>query len=468
MTTTDQATTSAAPRAKGLTLWPATALVTGTIIGSGIFTLPAALAEYGPISLVGFAITSFGAVMLALVFASLARRTPDVGGPYAFARHGFGDFVGFQSAWTYWIGAWAGVAAISVSFVGYLGNLIPAVADNRLVGVLCAVGAIAVLTLVNVRGVVTGGLLSLVLTVLKIVPLLIIGTFGFLAFDPADLGSFNTLELPPVGVIATVMALTLFSFIGVESATIPAGDVYEPAKTIPRATVIGTVLAAAVYLLSTTAVFGAVPNEELSASEAPFSIAASAMFGEWAGPAVSVVAVISCLGAMNGLILLSGQVPMAAEFDGLAPRLFGNRNRYHAPWTGLIVAGALAAGFTVFNFTDGDLVSVYAQLLLISTVTTLVPYAFSAAAEMKWLLIDRGSLKVAHFARAMTVAVLALAYTIFAFYGAGENEVYWGFMLILIGIPIYVLILWDRRKPPREAAEADADRASEPQGTASA
>lgn len=431
---------------KGLTMWPATALVTGTIIGSGIFTLPAALAEYGPISLVGFALTSLGAVMLALVFASLAKRTPDVGGPYAFARHGFGDFIGFQSAWTYWIGAWAGVAAISVSFVGYLGDLIPAVADSSLIGVMCAVGSIAALTLVNVRGVVTGGLVSLILTILKIVPLLLIGTLGFVAFDVADLGAFNALGLPPVEVIGTVMALTLFSFIGVESATIPAGDVHEPEKTIPRATVIGTVLAAAVYLLSTTAVFGAVPNEELSESAAPFSVAARAMFGDWAGPAVSLVAVVSCLGAMNGLILLSGQVPMAAEFDGMAPKVFGRLNKAHAPALGLLISGVLAAVMTAMNFTGGDLVAVYSQLLLISTVTTLVPYAFSAAAEMKWLLLDRGTIPVQHFARAMTVALLAVAYTIFAFYGAGEAQVYWGFMLILIGIPIYVLILWSRRR----------------------
>ncbi|MFN8126359.1 MAG: amino acid permease [Candidatus Nanopelagicales bacterium] len=439
---------------RGLTVAPATALVTGTIIGSGIFTLPAALAEFGPISLVGFALTSAGAVLLALVFAALARRTPDVGGPYAFARHGFGDFAGFQAAWTYWVGAWAGVAAISVSMVGYLGDLIPAVSENRMIGVLCAVGAIAILTLVNVRGVVTGGMVSLILTVLKIVPLLIVGTLGFVAFDVADLGEFNTTGLPPLEVIATVMALTLFSFIGVESATIPAGDVEKPEKTIPRATVIGTVLAAAVYLLSTTAVFGAVPNDQLATSEAPFSVAAEAMFGDWAGTAVSVVAVISCLGAMNGLLLLSGQVPMAAEIDGLAPKLFGRLNKFHAPWTGLLVAGALAALFTAMNFTGGNLVSVYSQLLLISTVTTLVPYAFSAGAQVKYLLIDHGTVPVAHLARSLTVAVLAMAYTLLAFYGAGETEMYWGFLLILLGIPVYVLILWDRSARRSQSATA--------------
>lgn len=443
MTKTD--TESQTPQ-KALTLWPATALVTGTIIGSGIFTLPAALAQYGPISLVGFALTCVGALMLALVFASLARRTPDVGGPYAFARHGFGDFVGFQAAWTYWIGAWAAVAAIAVSMVGYLGELVPAVSENRGLGVLVAVGTIVALTLVNIRGVVTGGLLSLVLTVLKIVPLLVVGTAGFIAFDSANLGEFDALGLPPVQVIATVMALTLFSFIGIESATIPAGDVHEPAKTIPRATMIGTILAAVVYLLSTTAVFGAIPNDELTSSEAPFAVATRAMFGDWAGQAVAVVAVISCLGAMNGLLLLAGQVPMAAEIDGLAPRLFGRRNAHNAPWTGLLVAGGLAAVFTAMNFASGSLVTVYASLLLISTVTTLVPYAFSAGAEMKWLLIDHGSIPIGHFARAMTVTVLALAYSLLAFYGAGETEMYWGFLLILVGIPIYVLILWDRSR----------------------
>lgn len=147
------------------------------------------------------------------------------------------------------------------------------------------------------------------------------------------------------------MAYTLFSFIGVEAATIPAGDVHEPDKTIPRATVIGTLAAAAVYLLSTTAVFGAVPQSELATTDAAFSLAAQNMFGDWAGNAVAVVAVISCLGAMNGLLLLSGQIPMAAEFDGLAPKLFGKLNLKHAPGTGLVISGVLAAGILTLSFS---------------------------------------------------------------------------------------------------------------------
>lgn len=441
-----QTTEPAPATTKGLTLWPATALVTGTIIGAGIFTQPTWLAQYGPISLLGFAITAFGSLMLALTFASLARRTPDVGGPYAFSRQGFGDFVGFQSAWTYWIGAWVGVGAIASSMVVYLGVLIPAVTDNKLVSILVAVGAIALLTFLNTNGVVTGGLVSLILTILKVVPLLLIGTIGFVAFDAANLGPFNASGLPPLEVITAVMAYTLFSFIGVEAATIPAGDVHEPDKTIPRATLIGTLAAAAVYLLSTTAVFGAVEHTQLANSDAAFAVAAQNMFGSWAGNAVALVAVISCLGAMNGLLLLSGQIPMAAEFDGLAPKVFGKVNIRHAPGTGLIISGALAAFVLWFQLQGGaGLGEAVATLVLVSAVATMVSYAFSAAAEIKWLLLDKGKIPVAHLARKMTVAILALAFTIMAFYGGGHEEVYWLWMLIVLGVPIYIWILWRRQ-----------------------
>ena len=443
-TSTDTETTETSEPTKGLTLWPATALVTGTIIGAGIFTQPSWLAQYGPISLVGFAITAFGSLMLALVFSSLARRTPDVGGPYAFSRQGFGDFVGFQSAWTYWVGAWVGVGAIASSMVVYLGVLIPAVTDSKLLSTLVAVGAIAMLTFLNTNGVVTGGLVSLVLTILKVVPLLLIGTLGFLAFDAANLGPFNASSLPPLEVITAVMAYTLFSFIGVEAATIPAGDVHEPDKTIPRATVIGTLAAAAVYLLSTTAVFGAVERSELATTDAAFSLAAQNMFGSWAGDAVAVVAVISCLGAMNGLLLLSGQIPMAAEFDGLAPKVFGKLNMRHAPGTGLIISGVLAAGILTLSFSGGGLGEAVAQLVLVSAVATMVSYAFSAAAEIKWLALDHGKVPVAHLARKMTIAILALAFTVLAFYGGGVQEIYWLWMLIVLGVPLYIYILWRR------------------------
>jgi APA family basic amino acid/polyamine antiporter len=287
-------------------------------------------------------------------------------------------------------------------------------------------------------------MVALILTILKVVPLAIIGTLGFVAFDASNLGPFNASDLPTLEVITAVMAYTLFSFIGVEAATIPAGDVHEPDKTIPRATMIGTLAAAAVYMLSTTAVFGAVPQAELETNDAAFAVAASNMFGPWAADAVAVVAVISCLGAMNGLLLLSGQIPMAAEFDGLAPKLFGRLNVHHAPGTGLIISGILAAGILTLSFNGGSLGDAVAQLVLVSAVATMVSYAFSAAAELKWLALDRGRIPVSHLARRIAVALLALVFTIFAFYGGGVQEVYWLWMLVVLGVPLYVYILWRR------------------------
>lgn len=432
----------------GMRLPTLTALVTGTIIGSGIFTLPAALAEYGSITLVGFAITAFGSLMIALVFAMLSRRTPAAGGPYAYARDGFGEFIGFQTGWNYWIGAWAGVGAIGVSMIGYLGELIPGLSDNRLAQILVAVAVVAAFVWINDRGVQAGGLATLVLTILKVVPLVLVATLGMLSFQIDNLSPAVTADTSAFAAITAAITLTLFAFIGVEAASIPAQEVHDPTRTIPRATVYGTLLSAAVYLLSTTAVFAALPNDVLRNSDAPFSEAARVMFGDWAGPAFAVVAVISCLGAMNGLLLLSAQVPLAAANDGMAPSVFGRLNARRAPTLGLLISGVLAAALVVFNFSGSSgVVQVYQQLLLISTLATLFPYIFTAGAQMKWLIADRHAVPVAHFARNLVITLLALAYSIVAVMGAGVEPVYWGFVLVLLGVPLYVLLLRSRRGP---------------------
>ncbi|MCB9412637.1 MAG: amino acid permease [Actinobacteria bacterium] len=450
-TESDHTPAEARPIGLGIT----TALVAGTIIGSGIFTLPAALAEIGWIAMVGFAISSIGAMLLAMVFAYASNRHPAAGGPYAYAREGFGDFMGFQTAWNYWIGAWVGVAAIGVSAVGYLGELIPALREDRWAQIATAIALVAVLTFVATRGLATGGALSLVLMVLKVVPLLIIGTVGFLAFDAANLGPANATPDSLVDAIGLSVALTLFAYIGVEAASIPGQAVKDPTRTIPRATLIGTGLAAVVYLLSTLAVFGALPNSALAESAAPFSDAARVMFGDWAGPAISLVAVISCLGAMNGLILLAGQMPMAAAKDRLAPGVFGKLNRNSAPAIGLVISGVLAGAMTYFGFGDGGLVEVYTKLLLISTLATLLPYLMVSAAELRFLIVDRApGTRITRLGVKVAVTSLAVVYSLWAMSQAGTEEVYLGFMLFLVGVPIFVLVLRQLRTPPPPAHES--------------
>jgi APA family basic amino acid/polyamine antiporter len=372
-----------------------------------------------------------------------------------FARQGFGDFVGFQTAWTYWIGAWAGVAAIGVALVGYAAALVPFLNDYPAAASGLAIVVIGILTFVNGRGLEAGGYVSFILLILKIVPLLIIGTVGFTAFDPANLGPANISGETAFRAIATAAALTLFSFIGLETATIAAAGVRNPSVTVPKATVLGTALAGVVYISSSAAVFGALPNEELQASTAPLSDAARVMFGSWAGPLVSVAAVLSCLGAMNGLIMSQGQVPLAAAEDGLAPVLFGRRNRFGAPLAGIVVGSILAAASVQLNYTDvGGSTDAFTTLLTLSAVATLVPYAFSAGTQLRWLVVDRDRVSVPRMTRDVIIAALALGYSVYAIAGAGQKEVYWGFLLVLVGIPIYVLILRSTSRANAAAAAA--------------
>lgn len=449
-----------APQGKPIGLAISTALVAGTIIGSGIFTLPAALAEIGPIAILGFVVSSIGALLLAMVFAFAARRHPAAGGPYAYAREGFGNFMGFQTVWNYWIGAWVGVAAIGVSAVGYLGELIPAVDDSRVVEMVVAAGLVALLTFVATRGLATGGTLSLVLMVLKVVPLLIVGTLGFKAFNSANFGAANLTGESMIDAVGMAVTLTLFAYIGVESASIPGQAVKDADRTIPRATLIGTGIAAVVYLASTVAVFGAVPHDQLAASEAPFADAARIMFGDWAAPAISVVAIISCVGAMEGLILLAGQMPLAAARDRLAPEIFGRLNSRSAPAIGLIISGVLAGLMTITGFGEGGLVEVYTKLLVISTLATLLPYLMVGAAELRWLIVDRQPGQATRVGLKVLVASLSVAYSIWAMSQAGVDEVYLGFMLFLVGVPLYVLVLRSFRN--RRGAPTSPDEPAQP------
>ena len=263
-----------------------------------------------------------------------------------------------------------------------------------------------------------------------------------LAFDTANWTPANVSSESLLPVVVSTMTLTLFAFVGLESASIPADDVRDPARTIPRATLWGTGLAAALYLLSTAAVFGAVPSSELASSEAPFALAAERMAGDWAGPAVAAVAVVSCLGALNGLVLLAGQVPLAAAADRLAPGRLALLNSRRAPYVGLALSSGLAIVLVVMNFSGSSgVVEVYSQLLLVSTLTTLVPYVFTAGAQLVALASNGARPRVTD----VTIATLALVYAFVAILGAGLEPVYWGFAIVLLAIPLYVLAPRTRR-----------------------
>ncbi len=439
---------------RGLGMYMASALVIGNMIGSGIFLLPNSLAGFGGISLVGWLFTATGAMLLALVFARLARAFPATGGPYAYSRHAFGDFVGFLTAWGYWIAAWVGNAAIAVAFVSYLGyfKAFDAVNTNRVLAAAVAIGAVWLLTFVNSLGVRQGGWAQVVTTVLKLVPLLGLAVFGLFFIDVDNFGGFNTSGQSAYGAVSAVAALTLWAFIGVESATIPAEDVENPRRTIPRATIIGTAVTALIYIAGTVAVMGILPAASLADSGAPFADAADSAFGGWAGPIIAFAAVVSAFGCLNGWILVQGQVPLAAARDGLFPKVFARRTRSGAPVVGLVVSSVFITGLTMMNY-NASLGDQFTFVILLATLTTLIPYVFSAAAQLLLLVTDRTRFDGKRLAGHAVIAALALAYATWTVAGSGYEVVYKGFLLLLLGIPVY---LWMRYSAARGGAQVVA------------
>ncbi len=424
---------------KSLGFWMCTALVVGNMIGSGVFLLPASLAPFGGISIIGWLVTAGGAMMLALVFARLSRLVPKAGGPYAYTRYGFGDFAGFLVAWGYWISIWSGNAAIAVAFTGYLGVFLPGLHGNALLSAGVALAAIWFLTWINARGVRDAGVVQVVTTVLKLAPLAAVGILGLFYVRIENFMPFNPTGGSGFSAVTATAAFTLWAFLGLESATIPAGEVRDPERTIPRSTLTGTLLAAVVYILGTVAVMGVIPADILAHSTAPFADAASRMWGDWAAYAVAAGAVISCFGALNGWILLQGQLPMAAEADGLFPGVFGSRGRSGTPVAGLVVSSLLITILVGMNFTR-SLVDLYSFIILVATFSTLVPYVFSTAAELLIYIREKERFDGRRMRGAAGVSILALLYSLWALTGIGKEALIWGIMLLLGGVPVFILV----------------------------
>ncbi|MEU0399519.1 amino acid permease [Streptomyces sp. NPDC006197] len=435
----------------------ATALVMGNIIGGGIFLLPASVAPYGTLSLVAFGVLTLGAIALALVFGRLAHRHPQTGGPYVYAREAFGDFAGFLTAWSYWITTWVSNAALAVAAVGYLDVLVP-VHGSKAATIAAALLFQWLPALANLAGTRYVGAVQIVATVLKFVPLILVAVGGLLFFDSANLGPFHASDGSALGAVSASAAILLFSYLGVESAAVSAGEVRDPRRNVGRATVLGTLGAAAVYLLGTLAVFGTVAHDKLVTSTAPFSDAVNAMFGgSWGGAAVACMAMVSMLGALNGWTLLSAQAPYAAARDGLFPKVFTVKRR-GVPTVGVLVTVVLASFLTVYNYTAGT-EGVFEVLVLVTTFTATVPYLLSTAAQLYFLL--SGQTDRVHRPRLVRDAVLALAafgFSLWLVAGSGYAAVYQGVLFLFAGVLVYAWMAARRQRATAQGVSSDGDR----------
>lgn len=421
--------------------WTATSLVIGNMIGTGIFFLPASLGSIGSVSILGWLVTAFGAMCLAFVFSRLSIVYPKSGGPYTHSRDAFGNFIGFQMGWGYWIMIWTSNAAVSIAFISYLSLFFPILATHHLISFLSTLAVLWTATIINCLGLKEGGRVQLITTILKISPLVIVPLIGLFFIDTHNYFPTHKPDTSLFQGVNSAFALTLWAFIGLESATVPADSIKDPTRTISRATLSGTGIVAFIYLFTTIVLFGLIPADVLAKSNAPFVDAAILIFGSWVGPVIGICLLISIYGGLNGWILMQGQIPHAMAQEGLFPKAFAKESSNGTPIFSLIIS-SLAASFLMFLTLDNSLVDRIEMVVEVGAVMTIFAYLFSA---LSTYVLFRGPKKNAYaqLTPALLIAILGgILYSLLAIYGAEIRTLIYVGIGFIIGIPIY---LWGRR-----------------------
>lgn len=432
---------SKAKPARQLGLLMCTALVVGNMIGSGVFLLPATLAPFGWNSIFGWMLTIAGGILLAIVFAALSRNFPRAGGPYAFTEEAFGPAAGFLVAWTYWVSIWVGNAAIATGSVSYLSVFFPSLASTKGLHAVVTVAIIWLLTLVNIRGAFVAGGVQLITTILKLLPLtavIALGAFVVIGDGGTSIAPFDP-EAIAIGPVTAAATLTLWGLLGLESATVPAEKVKDPTRTIPRATMIGTVLTGLIYLFACSAVILLQPAAEVANSAAPMADFVALHWGEGAGKWLALFAAISGFGAMNGWILIQGEIPYAMAKGGVFPAYFAKLSARDTPIRAHVVSSLLLTGVVLMNYSK-SMTELFTFVILLSTMSSLVMYFACSLAAIK--LKSDGRLKAS--ATLPVVAAFATLYALWTIVGAGKDAIIWGLALLAAGVPVYLLMRRDR------------------------
>ena len=424
---------SRSPRVLGF--WICLALVVGNMVGSGIFMLPAALAPFGWNAALGWGVTIAGSLCLASVFARLARHLPQDGGPYAYSRRAFGRGPAFALAWSYWISIWVANAAIAVAAVSYLSLFFPVFAEAPAAAAAATLGLLWTLTLLNCASLRAAGGFQLVTASIKLLPLLLAVALGAFLLGERGVGAVAAAP-EPIGFAATnaAAALTLWAMLGFESATIPASSVRNPERTIPRATMLGTLIVGLVYLLASSAVSLLMPADALAASSAPFADFIGGALGREAALLVAACAAVSMVGALNGWVLLQGQVPLAMARDGAFPAWFGAVRPGGTPARALVLSSSLASILVLANYSR-TLAELFAFMALLATVAALLLYLICAMAALK--LMRTGEMP--RSAPLAALAIVGAVYALWTLFGAGMEATAWGAVLLATGFPVYLL-----------------------------
>ncbi|MGH9482363.1 MAG: amino acid permease [Terriglobales bacterium] len=400
-------------RERKVGLFLATMLVASSMVGSGIFLLPATLAQFGSMTTLGWLVAAGGALVIAEVLGRLGGPAPEAGGAIAYAGRALGPYVGFQAASVYWVSCWVGNVAIAVAAVGYLASLAPAL-SGALPLALAAVGLIWALTVVNLRGARLVCQLETAALAAGVIPIALVVGAGWWHFRAAIfLQSWNVSGRPMAAALPPAMVLMFWAFAGVESASIATAVVLNPARNVARATRYGVLMAAAIYLAACGVIMGLIPARELAASTAPFADAVRLIFGPAAGALVAALALAKAVGSLGAWILITAQTGEAAAMQGHFPAFFARRGPGNVPRSNLMLVAALMSAGVAMSAAP-TLGEQFGELISVSVLLSLLLYIYACLAMWsRWAhargLGTRRDRALAAAGIAFCVAVMALS-----------------------------------------------------------
>lgn len=419
--------------AKKMSVFQLTTMVAANMLGAGIIMLPTNLAQVGTISVLSWLVTAVGALLLAYIFAQAGMFSQIKGGMGGYAEHRFGKTGHFMASYAYSISLIIANVAIAVSAVGYGSELfgvdLNAVQTSQVTIVLLWFAAI-----LNFRGNRFTGRLSNITVWGSILPVLAISTIGWFWFNPDTfIAAWNPNDVPFFDAVKQSISLTLWGFLGFESAAANADAVENPRKNVPIATVSGTLAVAVIYVLSTNVMAGIVPNLDLLNSNAPFGLTFMHMFNGAVGDFVMASMVISCCGALLCWQFTLSRVFKSAAEAGYFPKVFARVNSKDAPVRGVLILLIVETILTLFTANE-VLREQFENLVNLAVVTNVVPYILVTLAVP--VMMERANVSKSYINRFRVIGILGVLYCVYAIYSSGESAIVGGAFALLIGLGI--------------------------------
>jgi putrescine:ornithine antiporter len=430
-----------------------TTLVAVNMMGSGIIMLPSSMAQLGAVSLLSWIITAIGSMAIAYCFAQCGIYCARPGGMSAYTEEAHGKSAFFLCSYLYFLSLAIGNVAIAISAVGYLTPFFPWLGSGAIPLFVGSVGLIWLTSLANFGGPKVTGQIGSVTVWGVIIPVAGLSVIGWFWFDPEIFRqAWNPNGIATSDAIAQSIPLTLWAFLGMESAAQNSDAVENPQRNVPLACLLGTLGAAVIYIASTSVIMGIVPNAELANSSAPFAFVYAQMFNGWVGDIIMALAVMACVGSLLGWQFTLAQTAKVTAEQHMFPRLFARVTLLGAPLLGLIANALLQTGMAVSTISP-NASEQFGKLVNLAAVTNIIPYITALSALL--IIMQKAGVARAIQYRNMVALALAMAYSFYALYASGTEAVFGGMIVTAVGYLLFGYIA-DRMLEQRMALKGEA------------